>query len=44
MGVYIFLRVHIKILSIAHSADEILSFKGEENDFFVVPLSAPPDW
>jgi hypothetical protein len=32
--IYIFLRVHIKMLSIMHSADEILSFKGEENELF----------
>jgi hypothetical protein len=44
MKVYIFLRVHIKMLSIMHSADEILSFKGEENELFCGAFLSPADW
>jgi len=44
MKVYIFLRVHIKMLSIMHSAEEILSFKGEENELFCGAFLSPADW
>jgi hypothetical protein len=42
--VYIFFRVHIKMLSIMHSADEILSFKGEKKENELFCGASPAYW